>query len=62
MKVELSRFRVKPGKSARVDEWLGMLNARMDENGQALEREKMKLEAIFREVIDGAEYLCCGER
>ncbi len=24
MKVELSRVRVKPGKSARVDEWLSM--------------------------------------
>jgi hypothetical protein len=57
MKVELSRFRIKKDKSARVDEWLGMLNRRMDETLQTLEREQMKLEVIFREVIDGEEYL-----
>jgi hypothetical protein len=57
MKVELSRFHVKPGKSARVDEWLAMLNANMDQVVQTLEREQMKLEVIFREVIDGEEYL-----
>ncbi len=57
MKVELSRFRVKPGKSARVDEWLNMLNSAMPEVLQTLEREQMKFETIFREVIDGEEYL-----
>ena len=57
MKVELSRVRVKPGKSARVDEWLSMLNARMDEVLQTFDREQMKLEVIFREIIDGEEYL-----
>ena len=57
MKVELSRFHVKPGKSARVGEWLAMLNANMDQVVQTLEREQMKLEVIFREVIDGEEYL-----
>ena len=57
MKVELSRFRVKPGKSARVDEWLEMLNDHMGEVVQTLEREEMQLEVIFREIIDGEEYL-----
>ena len=57
MLVELSRFKVKQGKEARVDEWLAMLNRRMAEAKQTLEREKMKLEVIFREKIGGDEYL-----
>lgn len=57
MRVELSRYRVKQGKSARVDEWLGLLNQRMDEVTEALDREEMKLEVIFREVIGGGDYL-----
>jgi len=57
MRVELSRVRVKPGKSARVDEWLKMLNDDMEEVLQTLDREQMKLEVIFREIINGEEYL-----
>ena len=57
LRVELSRFRVKPDKSGRVDEWLAMLNGQMKEVLQTLDREQMKLEIIFREVIDGDEYL-----
>ncbi len=57
MLVELSRFRVKPGKSARVDEWLAMLNFHMDEVKQTLVREEMKVEVIFREIIGEDEYL-----
>jgi uncharacterized protein DUF6176 len=57
MKVELSRFRVKAGKSARADEWLKLLNDRVDECVQTLEREEMKLEIIFREMIEGSDYL-----
>ncbi|MEX2029633.1 MAG: DUF6176 family protein [Anaerolineales bacterium] len=57
MKVELSRFRVKAGKSACVDEWLKMLNDNIDEVIQTLEREQMKLEVIFRECIGQEEYL-----
>jgi|SRR5712672_442226 len=57
MKVELSRFRVKPGKSALVDEWLQMLNSHMSEVVQTLDREQMKLEVIFREIIEENEYL-----
>ena len=57
MKVELSRFRVKPDKSERVDEWLQMLNRHMSEALKTFDREQMKLEVIFREIIDGSEYL-----
>lgn len=57
MKVELTRFRVNEHKSARVDEWLKMLNENMDEVVQTLDREQMKLEVIFREIIADREYL-----
>jgi hypothetical protein len=57
MKVELSRFRIKKGKSGRVDELLNVLNANLDEGLQTLDREQMKLEVIFREIIAGEEYL-----
>ena len=51
MRVELSRYRVKPGKSARVDDWLAMLNANMSEIKQTLVREEMKVEVIFRNKL-----------
>ena len=57
MKVELSRFRVKDGKSERVDEWMKMLNDRMPEVIQTLEREKMHVEVIFRDQTDDGDYL-----
>ena len=57
MKVELSRFRVKADKSERVTEWFAMLNNRMPEALQTLEREQMKIEVIFREMIGDDEYL-----
>jgi hypothetical protein len=57
MLVELTRVRVKPGKSARVDEWLAMLNARMDEVKETLVREEMHVEVIFREMIGEDEFL-----
>lgn len=57
MLVELSRFRVKPGKSTRVDEWLAMLNERIAEVKQTLVREEMKVEVIFREMIGEDEFL-----
>ena len=57
MKVELSRFRVKKDKSARVDEWMKMLNDNMSEVIQTLDREQMKFEVIFRELINDGEYL-----
>jgi hypothetical protein len=57
MLVELSRFKVKPGKSDRVDAWLQALNDRMSETLATLEREEMKFEVIFRELIGEDEYL-----
>jgi len=42
MNVELTRFKVKEGKSERVDEWLKFLNDNMDEFVEDnLEVEKM---------------------
>lgn len=57
MNVELTRFRVKPGKSERVDEWLAFLNDNMQDVLVTLEGEKMYVETIFRETLNGEEYL-----
>jgi hypothetical protein len=57
MRVELSRYRIKKGKEARVDEWLKMLNDRLPEQLPVLDEEQMKLEVIFREAIGGEQYL-----
>lgn len=57
MNVELTRFRVKEGKSKKVDEWLKFLNDNMEGVLLTLEREKMYVETIFREELDGHEYL-----
>ena len=56
MKVELTRLRIKRGKAHRVDEWLQMINGRIGEAIETLEREGMKLEIIFREVIGEDEF------
>ena len=57
MNVELTRYRVKQGKSAKVDEWLRFLNEHIEDVLVTLEGEKMYVETIFREVLNGAEYL-----
>lgn len=57
MNVELTRFRVKKNKSERVDEWLKFLNDNMKDVLVTLEGEKMYVETIFREVLNGEEYL-----
>ena len=57
MKVELTRFRIKPDKLARVDEWLQTLNSRIDECVATLEREKMYVEVVFRERYKGEDFL-----
>ncbi len=57
LNVELSRFRVKEGKSVQVDEWMTFLNEHMEDTLLTLEGEKMYVETIFREVLDGREYL-----
>ncbi|HFH9946418.1 TPA: DUF6176 family protein [Streptococcus suis] len=55
--VKLSRFRVKEGKTTQVDEWMSFLNEHMADTLLTLEGEKMYVETIFREVLDGREYL-----
>lgn len=57
MKVELSRFRVKAGKSEKVDEWLSFLNDHMEDTLLTLEGEKMYVESIHRECTPEADYL-----
>ena len=57
MNVELTRFRVKPGKSEKVDEWLAFLNEHLEDVLVTLEGEKMYVETIFRETLNGEEYL-----
>ena len=57
MNVELTRFQVKEGKSSVVDEWMRFLNENMEDVLVTLEGEKMYVETIFREQLDGKEYL-----
>lgn len=57
MNVELTRFKVKDGKSAQVDEWIAFLNEHMDDVLLTLVDEKMYVETIFRETLNGEEYL-----
>lgn len=57
MKVETTRFKIKKGKAHRIDEWMEILNKRKDECIQTLHREKMFVEAIFRESINGEDFL-----
>ncbi|MEK4012206.1 DUF6176 family protein [Peribacillus sp. FSL M8-0224] len=55
MKVELTRFRVKEGKSERVDEWLKFLNENMIDVLITLGAEKMYVETILH--LNGYEFL-----
>ena len=57
MKVELTRFKVKAGKSQRVEEWMKLLNNNMPAVLLTLEDEKMYVEAIFRETVGTDEFL-----
>lgn len=57
MNVELTRFKVKDGKTQKVDEWLDFLKANIDEVEDGLVDEKMYVETIFREIINGEEFM-----
>lgn len=57
MNVELTRFKVKEGKTKKVDEWLAFLNENMKDVLITLEGEKMYVETIFRETLNNVEYL-----
>ena len=47
MKTELTRFRIKPGKSEVVDEWMKFLNDNMSEVLLTLKDEKMYVENLY---------------
>lgn len=57
LNVELTRFKVKAGKSEKVTEWLMFLNEHMSEVLLTLADEKMYVETIFREKNESGEYL-----
>ena len=57
MNIELTRFKVKAGKTEKVNEWLQFLNENMKDVLVTLEGEKMYVETIFRETLEGNEYL-----
>ena len=57
MKIEITRFKVKDGKSEVVDEWLKFLNDNIKDVLVTLEGEKMYVETIHREKWDDNEYL-----
>lgn len=55
--VQLFRGRVVPGQSDTVDEWMDMLNDRLDESVATLDRERMGIEIVFRQRDGDDEYL-----
>ena len=57
MRVELTKYRVKEGKSELVDEWVEYMHNHMDDVLMNLEGEKMFVETIFREAFNDVEYL-----
>lgn len=57
MRVELTKYRVKEGKSELVDEWIEHMHNHMDDVLMNLEGEKMFVETIFREAFNNVEYL-----
>lgn len=57
--IELSRTRVKPGQSEEADRWMAMLNERLDECVESLDRERMAVEIVFR-LKETARITCTG--
>ncbi|GAK04021.1 hypothetical protein JCM19037_2392 [Geomicrobium sp. JCM 19037] len=57
MKIELTRYPVKPGKSQTVREWMDFLNQNMEAVTETLVGEKMYVETIFSETVGETEYL-----
>lgn len=55
--VELERFRVKSGKEDTAREWMLFLNHHLAEVIETLPGEKMYVESIFEEIIEGTMYL-----
>lgn len=57
MQVELTKFRIKQGKSELVDEWMRFLNENMQDALLSLDGEKMFVETIMRDTVGDHEYL-----
>ena len=57
MQVELTKFRIKPGKSELVDEWMDFLNENLQDALISLDGEKMFVETIMRDTVGDREYL-----
>lgn len=55
--VELTRFKVRAGKTGKVNEWMRFLNDNMPGVLLTLKDEKMFVETIFRETQEDSEYL-----
>lgn len=57
MKIELTRFKVKEGKSEKVDQWMQLLRENLPAVLKTLDQEMMYVETIFREKENNSEYL-----
>lgn len=57
MRIELTRFRVREGARSNVDDWMRFLNENADAVRETLEPERMYVETIFSETINGIDYL-----
>ena len=57
MTMSLTRHRVEAGHEREVDEWMAMLNERVDECVATLTGERMAVEAIFRIHDDDGDWL-----
>ncbi|MDQ3544557.1 MAG: class I SAM-dependent methyltransferase [Actinomycetota bacterium] len=55
--MSLHRGKVVSGQSSGVDDWMDMLNARLDECVATLDRERMGVEIVFRQRDGDDEYL-----
>ena len=55
--MELTRFRVLPGRSDVVEEWMALLRDHEQAVRETLGPERMHVETIFSETVDGVEYL-----
>lgn len=55
--MELTRFRVPPGRSDVVEEWTALLRDHEQAVRETLRPEHMHVETIFSETVDDVEYL-----
>ncbi|MGO4604294.1 DUF6176 family protein [Terrabacter sp. 2YAF2] len=57
MRVQLTRFPIRHGKRALVDEWMAWIEANHDAALETLQPERMYVESIFCDTVDGVDYL-----